>query len=202
MISFLKGTLEDIEIERALIDVNGVGYGVFMPAADLQRLPRIGKDLKVFTYLSVKEDAMQLFGFLSKDALGIFRLLITVNGIGPKAALAVLSALTPDELRMAVLSDDVKKITSAPGIGKKTAQKLILELKDKMSLEDTIEGFFDDGQAPASSENLDRQNEAAQALIALGYQNTDAYKAVKRVEATDDMSVEDILKQALRFMAF
>lgn len=205
MISFLKGILEDIEKDKAVFDVNGVGYGVFMPESDLQRLNRTGKALKIYTYLSVKEDAMQLYGFLSKDSLNIFKLLIMVNGIGPKVALGVLSAITPDELRIAVLSDDLKKITSAPGIGRKTAQKLILELKDKLSIEDTVESFFEQNATETVSSNsvlLDHQNEAAMALIALGYQNSDAYKAVKKVEATEDMTVEDILKQALRFMMF
>lgn len=140
---------------------------------------------------------MQLFGFLSEDDLEIYKLLISVNGIGPKAGLGILSVLSADDLRFAVLSDDVKAITKAPGIGAKTAQKLILELKDKLSLEEAFEKKLQKTEA-AHGEEEESRSQAVQALVALGYSNTEAFRAVKRVEITADMDTEAILKQALK----
>lgn len=134
MISYIRGELVAIEEDKVIIDVNGVGYGIFMPAQSLNQLPSAGNEVKVHTYLNVREDAMQLFGFLTKDDLLVYKLVIGVSGIGPKGGLAILSTLTPNDLRFAVASSDVKAISAAPGIGKKTAEKLIIELKDKLSI--------------------------------------------------------------------
>ena len=139
MISYIRGELCDIEEQKAIVDVNGVGYGIYMPQQALSLLPPMGQQVKIHTYLNIREDAMQLFGFLTKEDLNVFRLLIGVNGIGPKAGLNILSCLSPDELRFAVLSGDAKAISATPGIGKKTAEKLILELKDKLNIEDMLE---------------------------------------------------------------
>mgnify|MGYP002486346712 FL=1 len=144
---------------------------------------------------------MQLFGFLSKDDLQMFRLLLGVNGIGPKAALGVLAGLTADELRFAVLSDDAKTISKAPGIGKKTAQKLILELKDKLKLEDAFEkklAHEQDAAAISGTNILDGSKEAVEALVALGYSSTDALRAVRKVTDVPPDDVEAILKAALK----
>ena len=144
---------------------------------------------------------MQLFGFLSRDDLRMFRLLLGVNGIGPKAALGVLAGLTADELSFAVLSDDVKTISRAPGIGKKTAQKLILELKDKLKLEDAFEKklLHQQEEAVSSGESvLDGSKEAVEALVALGYSSTDALRAVRKVTDVAPDDVEAILKAALK----
>ena len=158
--------------------------------------------MKIYTYLNVKEDCMQLFGFLTRDELSVFRLLITVNGIGPKGGLGILSKLTPDELRFAVMAGDVKLISSAPGIGRKTAEKLILELKDKLSIEDVLERqTSEDGQI-MGAEDSEVQQEAVQALTALGYGNAESLKAVRQVELADGMTTEDVLKQALKYMMF
>ena len=147
---------------------------------------------------------MQLFGFLTRDDLEVFRLVIGVNGIGPKGGLNILSQLTPDDLRFAVLSGDVKAISAAPGIGKKTAEKLILELKDKLKLEDTLN--HNDGKEGADpvygNVQGNIQSEAVQALVALGYGNTEALRAVKQIEITEDTQVEEVLKQALKLMVF
>ena len=124
MISYIRGELCDIEEQKAIVDVNGVGYGIYMPQQALSLLPPMGQQVKIHTYLNIREDAMQLFGFLTKEDLNVFRLLIGVNGIGPKAGLNILSCLSPDELRFAVLSGDAKAISATPGIGKKTAEKL------------------------------------------------------------------------------
>ena len=139
MISYIKGELAGVTEEKAIIEAGGIGYGIYMPGKDLAQLPGIGEQLKVHTYLNVREDAMQLFGFLTGDELEVFRLLITVNGIGPEGGLGILSALSADELRFAVMAGDVKAITAAPGIGKKTAERLILDLKDKLKMEDILE---------------------------------------------------------------
>jgi Holliday junction DNA helicase RuvA len=166
-------------------------------------MPGRGEEVRIYTYFSVREDAMQLFGFLSEDDLEMYRLLLGVNGVGPKAALGVLSVLTADDLRFAVLSDDAKTIAKAPGIGNKTAQKMILELKDKLSLEDAFEKKL--AASAISGEKMvitDARDEAVQALTALGYSNSDALKAVRRAEITEEMDVETILKLALKQMAF
>ena len=134
MISYIRGELAAIEKEKVIVDVGGVGYGIFMPEASMGLLPRPGNEVKLHTYLNVREDAMQLFGFLTRDDLEVFRLLIGVSGIGPKGGLSILSKLTSDDLRFAVLSGDAKAISAAQGIGKKTAEKVIIELKDKLDL--------------------------------------------------------------------
>ena len=139
MIAFVKGNLADVESDRVIIDVGGIGYNVFVSSYTIGRLPLEGNVVKLYTYLNVKEDLMQLYGFLTKDELRIFKLLIGVNGIGPKGGLGILSYLTPDDLRFAVMANDVKAISAAPGIGKKTAEKLILELKDQLGTIETTE---------------------------------------------------------------
>ena len=165
-----------IEEDRVIVDVNGVGCGIFMSVQAMALLPQTGTEVKIHTYLSVKEDAMQLYGFLTRDDLMIFRLLIGVNGIGPKGGQAILSVLQPDDLRFAVLAGDVKAISAAPGIGKKTAEKLILELRDKLKIGDVLEhqtsGGALSGSAPKESGHI--QSEAVQALTALGYGSTEA----------------------------
>ena len=129
MIAYIKGRIAEILEDRVILEAGAIGYNIFMPMASAEAVLRKGDEVKLHTYLNVREDAMQLFGFLTRDDLNTFKLLLGVNGIGPKAALGVLSGLTADELRFAVLADDVKTISRAPGIGKKTAQKLILELQ-------------------------------------------------------------------------
>ena len=139
MISYVRGELAAIEEQKAVVDVGGIGYGVYMPQQAMALLPEIGSTVKLYTYLNVKEDAMQLFGFLTRDDLEIFKLVIGVSGIGPKGGLNILSSMSPDELRFAVMSGDAKAISAAPGIGKKTAEKLIVELRDKVDIEDMLE---------------------------------------------------------------
>ena len=157
--------------------------------------------MKVHTYFSVREDAMKLYGFRAKDDLQMFKLLLGVNGVGPKAALGVLAGITADELRFAILSDDVKTLSKAPGIGKKTAQKLILELKDKMKLEDAFELKLVHEQeraAVGAGEVSDGRQEAVEALVALGYSSADALRAVRKVTDVSPDDVEGLLKAALK----
>lgn len=200
MISYIRGELISIEEEKVIVDVNGVGFGIFMPGQAMNMLPPIGEEVKLHTYMNVREDVMQLFGFLTRDDLNVFKLVIGVSGIGPKGGLSILSHLSPDELRFAVMSHDVKAISGAPGIGKKTAEKLIIELKDKLSIEDVLERTVEKDNRTSSSANNQIQTEAVQALVVLGYGNTEALKAVKKVDVSEDMIVEDVLKQALKYI--
>jgi len=173
-----------------------------MAGTAMGRLPALGKEGKIHTHLHVKEDLMQLYGFLTRDELRVFRLLIGVSGIGPKGALAILSVMTTDDLRFAVLGDDAKAIAKAPGVGTKTAQRLILELKDKMSLEDAFEQKFEKTGEPAENHAQGTKNEAVQALVALGYSSSEALRALNGIEITEETDVEEILKMALKNMAF
>lgn len=201
MISFINGYVADTTENSVIIEAGGIGYEIYMTGAALEQAVRTEGKLKVHTYFHVREDAMQLYGFLSRDDLEMFRLLLGVNGIGPKAAIGILSGMTSDELRFAVLSEDIKTISKAPGIGKKTAQKLILELKDKLKLEDAFEKKLAHEQEAAmiTGEILhDGRQEAVEALTALGYSNTDAMKAVRKVTDVDFDDVEAILKAALK----
>lgn len=200
MIAFVKGSLAEVELDRVIIDVGGVGYNVFVSSYTISRLPLEGNEVKLYTYLNVKEDLMQLYGFLSKDELRIFKLLIGVNGIGPKGGLGILSYLTPDDLRFAVMSNDVKAISAAPGIGKKTAEKLILELKDKLGSIEPEEVTTSESVTRNVSFSREIQTEAVQALVTLGYGSTEALRAVTNVMTEQEESVEEILKKALKFL--
>lgn len=202
MISYIRGKLAAVEEEKVILDVGGVGYGIFMPGQSMGRLPAIGSEVQLHTYLNVREDAMQLFGFLTRDDLKIFKLVIGVSGIGPKGGLSILSKLTPDDLRFAVLSGDAKAISAAPGIGKKTAEKLIIELKDKLSMEDMIRESVSEEAVIPQSGITGIQSDAVQALTALGYGSTEALRAVKQVAVTEETDVETVLKQALKYMMF
>lgn len=200
MIAFIEGTIIKKTPATAIIGTaSGLGYEVFVPVTDLAKLPANGAQVLLHTYLQVKEDGVALFGFLSEEALQIFKLLITVNGIGPKGALGILSGISLDDLRFAVLAEDVKTISKIPGIGAKTAGKLVLELKDKFQAEDALEAkriSMEEISGGVSASGL--REEAAQALTALGISMTDAMKALKKIEITEDMSVEDLLKQGLK----
>ena len=198
MISYIKGELADVFDGGIVVEANGIGYGIFISGRVANLLPPMGSEVKIHTYLNVREDAMQLFGFLTRDDLEIFRLLIGVNGIGPKGALGILSALSADELRFAVIAGDVKAITKAPGIGKKTAERLLIELKDKLSAEEVLERSVSGGGEWTENET-DVQKEAVQALVALGYSSTESMQAVKKT-GLQNASVEEILKQALKKM--
>lgn len=202
MISYIRGELASIGEDQIIVEVNGIGYGIFMAGQAMTMLPPIGNEVKIHTYLNVREDAMQLFGFLTKDDLKVFRLLIGVNGIGPKGGLNILSKMTPDDLRFAVLAGDVKAISAAPGIGKKTAEKLIIELKDKLSIDDVLAKEEEEPSALQGGSGSDIQSEAVQALVALGYGSAESLKAVKKVTVTASMTVEELLKQSLKFMLF
>ena len=202
MYSYIKGQLAEIEEDKIVVETGGIGYNIYTTGQTFQYLPPVGEDVKVYTYLHLREDIMILYGFLSKDELKVFKLLLGVNGIGPKGALAILSVMTTDDLRFAVLGDDAKAIAKAPGVGAKTAQRLILELKDKLKLEDAFEQKLSHVQAETTTNVNGVKNEAVQALVALGYSSSEALKAMNGIELTPDMEVEDLLKAALKNMAF
>ncbi len=206
MISYVKGPLVAIEGDTIVVEAGAVGLAIHVPLSVLDALPKTGQQVTIYTYFQVKEDAMSLYGFLTRQDRDMFRQLIGVSGIGPKAGLGLLSALRPDDLRLAIITGDAKAISKAPGIGAKTAQRLILDLKDKMSAQDVLErlGSGDNPalevQAPgAASESA---KEAVQALVALGYTVSEASRAVGRVEGTEEMTAEEVLKASLRFLAF
>ena len=202
MIAFVNGILDEKRDLLAVIDVGGIGYNVNISAYTADRLPAKGDAVKLYTYMSVREDAMNLYGFLTRDELEFFKLLISVSGIGPKGGQAILSVMTPDDLRFAIVSGDSKAISKAPGVGKKTAERLVLELKDKISDDDIL-----NGRAGRSDENVGSgaddipQSEATQALVSLGYGLSEATKAVRKVIADGGVSADDtegILKLALK----
>ena len=180
MISYLYGEVAETGENLLILDVNGIGYEINTTAAACELLGAQPGKVKLHTYMQVREDGISLFGFPTRDELAVFKLVIGVSGIGPKGALALLSALSADELRFAVASGDAKAICRAPGIGTRTAQRIILELKDKLSLPD----FFSEGEpltgggVPTEAGGATAKNEAIQALVALGYSNADAVLAV------------------------
>lgn len=205
MIYYVKGELDTVTENMIVVENNGIGFEIMVPLSVVSNLPQTGNEVKIYTYTYVREDALQLYGFLTKDELAMFKLLITVSGIGPKGALGILSVMDADALRFAILADDAKSISKAPGIGSKTASKLILELKDKINFEDAVENVLDSGKSADVSQGNRSDayagmaaNEAIQALVALGYTSTEAVKAVKEVVITKDMTVEDILKAGLK----
>lgn len=233
MISYIRGEVLFRNESSVVIDVGGIGYEVYVPYNVMCAMERATGQVELYTYMQVKEDGVALFGFADRQDLRTFKLLITVNGIGPKVALGIMSYMTTQDLMLAVLADDVKAIAKAPGIGSKTAGKLILELKDKFKFEDTLGdaslNAVIDGtagvpggsgtaassgasgtkasagsQASSGASDKDRitaaRNEAVQALTALGYSSSEALKAVRKVPDSDDLTVETIIKQSLKFI--
>lgn len=203
MISYVKGPLMEKEEDVIVVEAGGIGYNIHVPLSFLEELPQLGDEVRVYTYLQVKEDAMTLYGFGSRQDLKMFKQLLGVNGIGPKGALGLLSAMRPDDLRMAIISGDAKAISRAPGIGVKTAQRVILDLKDRISVEEVLaqpEAVI--GTAAKTSGLADAGKEAVDALVALGYSAMEAAKAVRQVEITEKMTAEDVLKASLKHLAF
>lgn len=203
MLSYIIGEVAEISADTVVVENNGIGFNIKTSAMTIDSLPPVGEMVRIYTYLHVREDAMQIFGFLSKDELEVFKLLLNVNGIGPKGALGILSAISTDDLRFAVLSDDVNLIKSCPGVGAKTAQKLIIELKDKLRLEDAFEMAVNNNNKKNTVQDntVIVMNEAVEALVSLGYSSKDAIAAVKKVENIQNKNSEQILKEALKGLA-
>ena len=198
MIAYVSGKLEEIYSDRIVVEAQGVGFEILTYDYVIRKLPSLHSDVRIVTYMDVKEDDMRLFGFLTPTEKDLFIKLISVSGIGPKGALSILDELGPDNLCAAIISGDHKAISKANGIGSKTAQKVVLELRDKLNLEGTI---FDTSAAEAFDEDSESDiSDAAQALVALGYSNTDALKAIRKVEGADKMKTEDIIRNALKYL--
>ncbi|MGN1146416.1 MAG: Holliday junction branch migration protein RuvA [Acetatifactor sp.] len=201
MIAFVNGMIENIAEDNVIIDVGGIGYNVRISADTAARLPGVGEQVRLYTYTCVREDAFLLYGFLSRNDLEIFKKCITVNGIGPKGALAILSVMDADSLRFAILSGDTKAISKAPGIGARTAERLILELKDKLKIDDAM---IDREIAATANGNImadsDQKKEAVEALVSLGYGRTESIKAVNSIEGIETMDSGAVLKAALKKM--
>ena len=209
MIHFIHGTLSDVAEGLVVVEAAGVGYGIHVPASVIGALPPIGEDIKIYTYFSLTQNGVDLYGFLSPEDRAMFTMLLTVSGIGPKGALGILSALTPDDLRMAIVTGDSKAISRAPGVGNKTAQRVVLELKDKLDATEVFSSALDHGHgaraavdAGAAAGVYGAQKEAVEALVALGYSNVEASRAVKKVELSEGMTVDQILKASLKNLNF
>ena len=201
MISYIRGEVLFCTDSSVVVDVGSVGMEVNVTAQTLAAMERTSGTVEFYTYLHVKEDALTLFGFASRKELKLFRMLITVSGIGPKGAVGILSTMSVSDLQMAILTEDAATIAKAPGIGKKTAAKLVLELKDKVDFAETIESRLNAGaMAAAAAGGNTAAAEAIEALVALGYSRTDAAKAVAAVPDGDTMDADDLLTHSLRFM--
>lgn len=199
MIAYIKGSLQEKNIDSIVVEADGVGYEILIGSYVLNELPPLYEEVKIITYLDVKEDSMRLFGFLTAQEKRLFKQLLSVSGVGPKGALSILNELGPDNLVAAVIAGDSKAISKANGIGPKTAQKVVLELRDSVSLEDSI---FDGGATDIRREVSagGAVSEAVEALGALGYSSSEAMKAVRSIEGADSMKTEDIIKAALKRM--
>ena len=198
MYAYIYGEIIEKDMDNIVIECNQIGYNIHIAPGMVSRFPAVGQMAKIYTYTSVREDAFWLYGFLSKDDLSLFKLLITVSGIGPKGAMGILSVMDADTLRMAVLSQDAKMIAKAPGVGAKSASRIVLELKDKIKPEDVI------GVQNAEDESsyiATLRQEAVEALVSLGYSVTDAYRVIQKLEILEDTKIEDVIKLALRHIA-
>ena len=195
MIALLSGTLEVITPDGVIVDVHGVGYRLYMPSSAVAKLPKRGTKITVHVHTHVREDAITLYGFLSDDERDLFEVLIGVNGIGPKNALAILGANTPSALRRAVVAEDVAALTAIPGIGKKTAARIVLELKEKLALPDLT--VVPNGSADARA----RLAEVREALLQLGYTANEARDAMERIDLDDESPTETLLRVALKELA-
>lgn len=198
LINYISGTLKGTGTDYVIVDNNGMGYLVSVSVKTLEKLPPVGEQVCIYTYMSVSENGIALYGFSSKEELELFNMIIGVSGIGPKGGLGILGSVSPSQFIMAVLTDDVKTLSAAPGIGKKTAQRLVLELKDKLKSSDALEdaGFELDTPTVGSGE----KSEAMEALVALGFSGTEASKAVDAVY-TEGMSVEKTVSLGLKVLS-
>ncbi|WP_010251688.1 Holliday junction branch migration protein RuvA [Acetivibrio cellulolyticus] len=200
MFAYIRGKLEYKHNEYIVVEANGVGYKIYTSLSTIQNVESIGSEVKIYTHLYVREDIMSLYGFLTQEEMGMFELLLGVSGVGPKAAISVISSMSPSKFGLSVITDDYKSLTKAQGIGNKMAQRIILELKDKIDKTDMVTSFNGkDGAIPANNDNS-RVSEAISALVVLGYTATEASKAVASVYS-DDMDLECIIKSALKGLA-
>ena len=200
MYAYFKGIVTEMLDDQIVLEVNNIGYNIFVPASIYETIKELGQEVKIYTYTSVREDAFILFGFASKDDLNMFKKLITVNGIGPKGALGILSTLSTDTIKFAVMAGDAKLISSAPGIGKKTAEKMIIELKDKLGADLPVVQIEKDLEAKKEEALSPLKQEVIDAMVALGYSATEANKTLSKLDIDASMEAGEILRLALRSM--
>lgn len=197
MFSYIKGNLEVKNLNYVVIDVNGIGFKIFMSESAIQRLEETGNNVKIYTHMNVKEDDISLYGFITSEELRMFELLIGVSGVGAKSAISMLSSITPSKFALAVISNDVKTLTKIPGIGPKSAQRIILELKDKLKTEEAIQ--TDNIELKTSIVENNKLEEAVQALKVLGYTRQEIESVLAKIEV-NTLTVEDIIRKALSFL--
>lgn len=197
MIAYLKGKLVTKSIEFIIVESNNIGYKVYMAKSDIEKLENIGTDIKIYTYMKVREDDISLYGFISNEELTMFELLISVGGIGAKSAIAILSNIAPSKFALAVITNDVATIKKLPGVGPKTAQRIILELKDKIKTEDAVNI---EEQNHESREIVEKQNEEEliQALQVLGYRRYEINKILPNIK---EKEIEAKIKEALQYLS-
>ncbi len=198
MIGYVKGILEESRAGKIVVDVNGLGFNILVSESTREELPGIGQEIKVYTHTNVREDDISLPGLLSREALDLFELLITVNGVGPKGAMGLLGIFPASEIKYLIVTSSSDKLSKAPGIGKKTAERIIIDLKDKISTDEivTLSDIADNNEPAVSSEAMD----AVSALVSLGYSQAEAKRAVSMVQGVESMNVNDILKAALQHL--
>lgn len=196
MITSVKGTLTEISPTDITIDVDGIGYEILIPLSSFDRLPQVGSECKILTYLHVREDILQLYGFMTYQERDLFRLLITISGIGPKTALTILSGMSIENLRNAIASGDTDLLSEIPGIGKKTAQRMVVELKER------IGGVSIKLPKPIPKEEELIINDAVRALLNLGYRQLPAQAAIEKAlaETKGEIKLEELLKKTLKYL--
>ncbi len=201
MYAYFTGRVVTVGADSLVIDTNGIGYNIIMSGRDLSEIIP-GDELKIHTYTSVKEDSISLYGFLEKEALEFFELLLTVNGVGPKGALGILSGSTVDDIQVAIIAQDSKALSKLPGIGAKTAARIILDLKDKVKADDILGSLKEGNEVSAgrASSATGVKAEATEILTTLGYSASEAMRTLNRLEYDDDISAEDLVTMALREM--
>ena len=198
MYSYIKGSLEIKANGYVVIDNSGIGYKIFMSENGIEELGEIGENVKVYTYYHVREDNISLFGFISNEELRMFELLISVSGVGAKSAINMLSAITPSDFALAIISNDISSLVKVPGIGAKSAQRIILELKDKLKTEEAISKT--DSKIKVVIKQNNNAEEAIAALQVLGYNKKEVEKVLEKIDTTE-LSVEDIIRKALVYLA-
>ena len=197
MIAYISGALVSAGENYIVIDNHGMGYRIFVSGKFLEHIPAYGTQIKIYTHMYIREDELTLYGFHSEEELSVFRILIGISGVGPKVAMAILTALTIQELQLAVISEDAKTISKANGVGAKGASRIILELKDKLKMEDMMDAAYEQSTVQ-NTQDLNAARDAILALVNLGYSNSEAALAVKKIGDTSQMDIESILKAALK----
>ena len=197
MYAYIKGTLEEKSTDSIVVETAGIGYKIYVSEHTMAKLGEIGEKVKIYTHYHVREDNISLYGFMSNEELKMFELLLQVSGIGAKTAIAMLSNITPSKFALAIISNDLKTLTKIPGIGNKSAQRMVLELKDKLKTQTAIE---DDEEETTPNDNSESINEAEQALKILGYNKSEISKVFDKFD-THNLSTEDLIKEALKRLA-